>query len=174
MTAVMGWLARSRVKKRAQTEARRLVQPLSTLIVGTVSFCFFAALAILSNVYSNGTATWWTTTGFVGFTLLSVPIIISYFVDNHEVSESGLVFTKFIGARKCMRWAEVKSVHYAPLMKWFRVEANSGEVARISGLLMGLPEFARLALAHVPPNSVQPATLKVLQATADGNPPPVW
>jgi hypothetical protein len=109
----------------------------------------------------------------LGFALLSVPIITSYFIDKHEASESGLVFTTMLGASKCVRWEEVKSLRYAPLMKWFHVEANSGEVPRISIMLMGLPEFARLALARVPPSAIQTSTLEVLRATADGNPPAV-
>jgi hypothetical protein len=174
MAAVMAWLGRNRLRRRAETAAQRLVHPLSTLIVGVTGFSFFVALVVLSNVYSNETTTWWTTTVFVGFALLAVPIITSYFIDDHEVSESGLVFTTMLGARKSMRWDEVRSLRYAPAMKWFRVEANSGDVARLSVMLMGLPEFARLALARVPRSAVQTSTLEVLRATAAGNPPSVW
>jgi hypothetical protein len=174
MAAIMGWLGRNRLKRRAESDSHRLVHPLSTLIVGAVGFGFFVALAVLSNLYPNETATWWTTTIFLGLALLSVPIVMAYFIDKHDVSESGLVFTTLLGARKSMRWEEVRSLRYGPVMKWFVVEANTGEVARISIMLMGLPEFARLALARVPVGAVQAPTLEVLRATAGGNPPSIW
>lgn len=41
-------------------------------------------------------------------------------------------------------------------------------------MLVGLPEFARLLLAHVPPGAIEPGTLPVLDATAAGRPPSVW
>jgi hypothetical protein len=59
-------------------------------------------------------------------------------------------------------------------MKWFRLETRTGAVARISAMLIGLPEFARLLLAHAPADAIPPETLLVLEATAAGNPPPVW
>ena len=65
-------------------------------------------------------------------------------------------------------------MQYAPVMKWFRLENSSGEVARISAMLVGLPEFARLLLRQAPPRAIEDATLPILQATADGDPPPVW
>jgi hypothetical protein len=173
MAAVMGWLGRTRLKRRNAAESRRLVHPLSTLIIGAVCFAVFAALTVLSNVYSNETTTWWTTATFVGLALLAVPMIAMYFIEDHEVSETGLAFTTLLGARRSMRWEEVKSFRYAPLMKWFRVEADSGNVARISIMLMGLPEFARVALAHVPPGAVEASTLEILRATAEGNPPSI-
>jgi hypothetical protein len=147
MAAIMGWLGRNRLQRRADSEAHRLVHPHGTLVVGAVGFGFFVALAVLSNLYPNDTATWWTTTIFLCLALLSVPIVMAYFIDKHAVSESGLAFTTLLGARKRMRWEEVRSLRYGPLMKWFVVEANTGDVARISIMLMGLPEFARLALA---------------------------
>jgi hypothetical protein len=59
-------------------------------------------------------------------------------------------------------------------MKWFRLETQSGDVARISAMLIGLPEFARLLLSHAQPHAIDAETLLILQATADGNPPSVW
>lgn len=41
-------------------------------------------------------------------------------------------------------------------------------------MLMGLPEFARLLLAHAPREALEPETLRVLQETAEGRPPSVW
>jgi hypothetical protein len=59
-------------------------------------------------------------------------------------------------------------------MKWFRLEAQSGTVIRISAMLTGLPEFARLLLVHAPTQGIDAKTLELLRATAAGDPPSVW
>jgi hypothetical protein len=174
MLIVMGWLGKSRFRARPASEARRLVHPPSTLIIGLIGFAFFAGLAFASNVIPNETTTWWTTSGFVGFALLSVPMVFGFFLQKHEVSEEGLVYRSFAGVRKYLRWSDLRSVRYASLMKRFRLETHSGSVARVSVMLVGLPEFARLLLQNAPEGAIDVGTLDVLQATAAGNPPPVW
>jgi hypothetical protein len=174
MALVMGWLGRSRFRVRAPSDARTLVHPPSTLIVGVVGFAFFFGIAIVSNVFRNKTTTWWTTAIFVGFALMSAVVMINYFVAKHELSDEGLSYSKLLGAKRSLRWSDVRAVRYAPAMKWFRLETRSGEVARISVMLMGLPEFARLLLERVPGDAVDSDTRQVLQATAEGRPPSVW
>ena len=174
MSAVMGWLGRARMKERPAAEARQLRHPTSTLITGVVGVGFFTAMAVLSVVASDGPGTGWFALIFVGFALLSAPMLLDYFIGRHEVSDEGLAYRKLSGARRFMRWSEVRTVRYATMMKWFRLEAQGGDVARLSVMLMGLPEFARLLLAHVPEGAIEPATQAVLQATADGQPPSVW
>jgi len=76
--------------------------------------------------------------------------------------------------RRYLRWSDLRTVRYAPVMKWFRLETRSGDVARVSAMMMGLPEFARILLAHSPQRGVEPHTLQMLQSTADGHPLSVW
>lgn len=92
----------------------------------------------------------------------------------HEVSEEGLAYRKMLGAKKYLKWTDVHSVRYVPAMKWFRLETRSGEVARVSAMLMGLPTFAHHLLEHVPREAIEPNTAVILQSTADGSPPSVW
>lgn len=174
MAGVMGWVARSRLKSSAKARSGQLHHPKSTLVVGEVCFVFFAGIAIVSNVYANETTTWWTTALFVGFAAMAVPVVMDYFLSRHEVSEEGLRYGGLSGRRGHLRWAELQRVRYAPVMKWFRLEGGSGEVARISAMLVGLPEFARLLLRHAPAGTIEDDTLQILKATAEGNPPPVW
>ena len=174
MSLVMGWLARSRHRERPPSEQRELKHPPGMLIMGLVCFGLFAGAAIVSNVFPNKSVTWWTTAIFVGFALLSAPMIADYFLARHTVSEQGMHYGKLTGARKSLRWDELRVVRYSAAMKWFRLETQSGDVARISAMLMGLPEFARLLLAYAPRQAIDEATLAVLQATAEGNPPSIW
>jgi hypothetical protein len=175
MILVMGWIGRSRFRARSTAETRTLRHPPSTLILGLACFGFFAGIAVVSNVYRNSTTTWWTTSIFVGFALLSALMLLDYVRAKHEVSDEGLAYRSlFIGTRKYLRWSELRAVRYAPVMKWFRLETRSGGVARISVMLMGLPEFARLLLEHAPRGAIESGTRPVLQATAEGQPPSVW
>ena len=174
MSLAMGWLARSRLKPRPASEARRLVPAVGGLVAGLVGFVFFAGIAILSNVYRNKTTTVWTTTFFVGFALVCLVIVVDYFLGRHVVSDSGIEFARLTWTRGRLYWMELKSVRYAPGMKWFRLESRTGEVARISAMCMGLPEFARLVLAHAPADAIEPETRAILEATAAGHPPAVW
>jgi hypothetical protein len=50
-------------------------------------------------------------------------------------------------------------VRYTPLMKWFRLETQSGNVARVSVMLMGLPEFAGLLLQNAPQGAIAAGTV---------------
>jgi len=173
-TVVIAWVARSRLRALPPSDARRLVHPPSTLVIGLVCFLFFAAIAALSNVFANKTTTWWTTTIFVGFALLSMALIADYFLARHELSEEGMSYGRLFGPRRYLKWSDLRFVRFAPAMKWFRLETRSGDVARISAMLMGLPEFARVILARAPMETIEPATLPILQATAAGNPPSIW
>jgi len=174
MSLVMGWLGRSRLRARPASEARRLVYPLGTLIVGLICFVGFASVAIHTNVFPNKTVTWWTTTGFVGFALVGLFVMSQYFVEKYEVSEEGLSGRNAFGIRKRSEWSDLRAVRYAAGMKWFRLETRSGSVVRISAGFMGLPEFARLLLQNAAEGTIDAKTMDVLRATAGGQPPPVW
>lgn len=173
MSVIVGWLARSRLKARRNPEARRLAHPPSTLIIGLIGFVFFGGLALVSH-FVNGAATWIATVIFIGFALLSVPILADYFRARHEVSEEGLSFGRMFGRRGYVKWSDLRRVKYLPSMKWFRLETGSGDVARISAMLTGLPQFARFLLEHAPTEAIDIKTIPVLEATATGNPPPLW
>jgi len=174
MSIVMGWLNRSRFRARPASQANRLAHPPSTLIIGLPCFALFAGLAVVSNVIPNKTTTWWTTSVFVGFALLSAPMVSGFFLEEYEVSEEGIAGRSFTGVRKYLRWSDLRAVRYAPLMKWFRLETQSGTAARISVMLIGLPEFARSLLQGAPHGVIDARTLVVLRATAAGNPPSLW
>jgi hypothetical protein len=174
MSAVMGWLGRTRMKARPAAEAPHLRHPTSTLITGVVGVGFFTALAVVSVVTIEEDDAGWIALAFMGFALLAAPMLLDYYIARHEVSEEGLAYRKLNGMRKFMRWSEVRSVRVATTMKWFRLEDSHGNVARLSFMLMGLPEFARLLLRHAPDDLLEPELKKVLRSTAEGNPPSVW
>jgi hypothetical protein len=174
MLAVMGWLNRMRSRPRPPGEAGRLVHPVSTLIVGVVITAFFLGIAIASNVWANGTETWWTTTAFLGFGAMGGAMVAEYFRARHSVSDLGLNYRGLLRPGGFIPWDTVATVRYAPTMKWFRIESRDGQIARISVMLMGLPEFAQALLAHVPASAIDGPARPILEATAAGSPPSVW
>jgi hypothetical protein len=174
MTLVMGWVARSRNRARPVDDARRLAHPPSTLVIGIIGVAFFGGIAIASNIWPNETVTVWTTCCFIGFALLSLPMVADYFFARHEVSEEGMQYGRMTGRRGSFRWSDVRRVRYGNLMKWFTLELESGATVRVSAMLMGLPEFASLALRHVPSAAIDEETRALLLSTAEGNPPNVW
>jgi PH (Pleckstrin Homology) domain-containing protein len=101
-------------------------------------------------------------------------IVSAFFLGGHEVSEDGLTFRNFVGVTRYLRWSDLRLVRYSPAMKWFRLETHAGTAARISVMLTGLPEFARLLLHNAARGSIDSETFNVLGATAAGNPPSVW
>lgn len=174
MALVMGWIGRSRLRARPRSQSDELRHPPSTLIVGGIGLVFFGGCAVMSNLFPNRTVTWWTTAIFVGFALLFVLLIADYFLARHTVSEAGLSYGRLMGRRGYLRWSDLRRVTYAPSMKWFRLEGRSGDVARISVMLLGLPVFAQVVLAQAPPAAIAPETRAILEATAAGDPPSVW
>ncbi len=175
MAAVMGWVARSRLRDRPASERCTLRHPLSTLVIGVVGAAFFFGIAVISNtVGKNPTATVWTTLLFAAFGLASLPIIADYFFARHRVSEQGMEYGRMFGQRGSLRWSDVRSVRFAPAMKWFVLETASGAKVRVSAMLLGLPEFAHFVLRHAPKEAIEPDTRAVLVETERGKPPSVW
>jgi hypothetical protein len=163
------------MRKRADAELQTLRHPPSTLLIGVVGAVFFFGLAIISNtVGKNPTATIWTTLAFIAFGVASLPIVADYFFARHSVSESGIEYGRMFGQRGTLLWSDVRRVTFSSVMKWFVLELRSGTTVRISAMLMGLPEFARLVLLHVPTQCIEDETRTLLEQTRDGRPPSVW
>lgn len=176
MSAVMGWLGRSRFNPRDKEELGTLRHPKTTLITGLVCFAFFAALTVLSAFTGDGDEEpmWWATAVFGGFAAMSAPMILDYFMARHRVSDDGLAYRKLLGTTGFLRWSDLSKVRYGLMMKWFRLETTDGSVVRISAMLMGLPEFAQALLKAAPAEAMDTHARQLLEATADGNPPSLW
>ena len=174
MSVVMGWMARSRLRKTPPGDTPQLAHPPSTLVVGVVGFVFFIGLAVLSNVFANRSTSLWTTLTFIALALLALPMVADYFFARHTVSAQGMQFGRMNGRRGEFAWGEVRQVSFSRAMQWFRLELADGRIVHVSAMLAGLPAFARLLLDHVPPEAVTEAARPILQATADGRPPAAW
>lgn len=172
MAVVMGWVSRSRSRARPPSQAGALVQPTSILVIGVVSVVFWLGIVVVSNtVGKNSTSTLGTTLAFSAFALASTPLISGYYLGRHYVSDAGMDYGGMFGSRRTFAWSEVRTVRYSQGMGWFKLELDSGFVARVSAMLMGLPEFARLVLAHVPRERLSADAYAVLERARDGKLP---
>lgn len=171
MGFAMRWLVRSQNKPLGKDQAGTLRQPTATLVTGVAGLLFFAALAVLSNVYANETTSLWTTAIFVGFAALSLLVLVEYYRAWHRLTKDGLEYGRLWRARGTLRWSQLKRVRYAAGMQWFCLETESGDTVRVSGMLRGLPEFAQTLLRFAPQGTIEPETWRVLQFVAKGNSP---
>ena len=178
MSLVMGWMARSRSRTGAPGDGARLVQPVSTLVMGIVCFAFFAGITVITvisnTIGKNRTTNIWTTAVFCAFALASALMILEYAFGRHRVSEQGMEHRGMFGRRREFLWSEVERVSYNPTMRWFSIRLYSGPTVRVSAMVMGLPEFARRVLAHVPRTAMGDAALEVLRETQQGRLPAIW
>jgi hypothetical protein len=132
-------------------------------------------MAILSNtVGKNATTTVWTTAVFIGFGCLSLPLVLDYILVHHRLSDSGIEYRRLLGSGGTLNWSDVESVGYRARMKWFVLRSRGGASVRISALLIGLPEFARLVLLYVPRRCIEERCRQTLEQTRDGRPPSLW
>lgn len=174
MAAVMGWLASQRMKQDKQGPPGRLRHPVGVLVVGAVCALFFSALAVASIVFDNGTGGWGVASVFIAFALAGGLMILEYLRVRHECTSNGLTYAKLFGSGGFMSWHNVSMIRYIDSMKWFRLTANTGEIARISAMQSGLPHFAKLVLEHAPRAAIDDDTRVVLEETAAGNLPSIW
>lgn len=158
-------------------QARRshLRHPVTTLAVGAISAAFFFWLAAVSfTTGKHPAATIGTTLCFVALGLMALPMVVDYFLARHQLSDEAIDYGRRLGGRGTMRWAEVRRVRFSPTMKWFVLEDAARRKARVSASLVGLPDFAGLALAHVPPEALDKKTHKLLVDASLGRRPRVW
>jgi hypothetical protein len=169
VTLVLGWIGASRRRTaRPFAAAGQLRHPVSTLIAGLLGCGVFVALAILSVVYDNGSAGPLATGIFIGFAALALLLVADYYRARFELAADGMNYGRLFGARGSLKWRDVTQLTYSGTMKWYRIETASGEVVRLSAMLIGLPEFARAALALVPSYAIDERAQAMLRATASG------
>lgn len=168
---VLWWLGASRVKPAAARPGQ-LFDPPATLVAALLGLAGAGGAAFA--LHDALAPPLWIDVALAVAALLSLVLVADYAFSRHSVSDDGLRYGSLTGQRGELRWSELRRVTYAPIWKWFRLETESGKVARISAMNAGLPEFARLLLARTPADAIDPKALSVLQATAEGKLPSLW
>ena len=160
--------------ERNAMEEGELVQARGMRFIGVACFVFCGAAAVLSRFVARETTAWWVTAMFGGFALMGAVLWRASVVEKHALSPSGIASRTWRGVKKTIAWRDLRSVRYLAYPRsCFRLEADSGTTIPLSVSLVGLDLLARLLLKHAPAGSIDPTTLRVLQATAAGIPPPL-
>ena len=108
---------------------------------------------------------------FVPFFLLFLWMVLEFLFVRRTVTEEGMEARELFGKRIRIRWDAVVRVYYSPLAGWFGVVDAEGKIIRVSVMMLGLPDFARVVLSRVPPEVMEPEARSRLQKAARGNPP---
>lgn len=170
MILFKNWFIASRDRALPQSQAHRLVHPVSTLIVGVVASLFIAGIARAAlragETFAAG--------GFSVFGLMGLLMVAEYICHRHDLFDEGIHYAGLLTCRRSLRWTEVTQVRYARGWKCFKLTTQAGEVVRIAGELMGLPQFAAAVLGQVAPQAIDEPTRSILEATAAGTPPELW
>lgn len=176
MTLSMRWLARARQRALPATAAggSRVQHHAGSLVVGVICTLLFVGVMVVASIWPDEGVNFWFHALMTGMALLGAYLVADYRFARHTVSEGGMDFGRPTGRRLAFGWTEVRSVRFSKSWNWFRIELQSGEVVRVSGMMTGLPEFAGRLLEQVPAARIDRDSLRVLQDTAKGRLPPVW
>ena len=172
MTVVMRWLARGRQRAAPAAAGGRVQHHAGALVIGVVCTLFFVGVMVVASIWPDEGVNFWFHAFMTGFVLLGAYLVADYRFARHSVSEAGMDFGRPTGRRLAFGWTEVRDVRYSKTWNWFRIELQSGEVVRVSGMMTGLPEFAARVLAHVPAARIDGDSLRMLRDTANGQLPP--
>ena len=171
MSAVMGWLARSRVSKKRHP-SNVLSHPTGVLIIGVTCSLLFLTFAMLSfNAATGGPV---VALGFLAFGLLGVYFVLEYYVVRFELLPAGLRFRTLFRGSGLIEWSMVRRVSWSDVPKWFVIVLPNGAKIRVSALLRGLPAFADAILTNVPSEYFQVEARTLLLAAAAGELPRIW
>lgn len=174
MTLLMRWLARSRHRPRPAASSNRLQHPPGVLAVGAIGMLFFVGVMVAASIWPDDGVNVWFYGFFAGMAMMSLYIVTDYYHARHDVSEEGMDFGRPDKRRVVFRWTDVQGIGFSKMWNWFRIELRSGEVVRVSGMMMGLPAFATQVLRQVPAARIDSDALDLLRNAANDRLPPVW
>lgn len=179
MAFVMGYLAKVRMQKPVGLNDGELRHPWTTLAMGVTGLVLFGGFALVvllagSEEFGGRRQYFGLLGAFLGFAAAFFPVVLIHKRERYQVTEDGIQFQPPFRRGGFLKWPEVKRVRYSITNKWFRVDGINGEVVRISVMLSGLPDFARVLLDHVSEGVIDPSAEPVLKATREGHPPTLW
>lgn len=138
------------------------------VVCGLLSF----ALAILSPIFpgidSHGRPAEpspWFLPELFGIAVLGALLCAVWVFDRVTIEPDRLVYRTVLG-RGEVPWSEIARVGYSQRSAWFMVRTIGGRTARISEMMTGVPEFARMVLRQVPVERIDSGAHAILEAAA--------
>jgi lipid-A-disaccharide synthase-like uncharacterized protein len=139
-----------------QLSAQKIVlrPPLGVLLIGAAAIVLFSFFAIVSNLVPNPTTTVGTTVGFISFALLGVLLVVEYLMDRHQLDTRGIRSRGFFGQINSAAWNDISRIGFNQSLQWFHLRTKDGRLWHVTAMLVGLPAFGKLILAHVNPAAI--------------------
>jgi Bacterial PH domain len=133
---------------------------LPAVVLGAVAVRAWAAGAGTVGLVGAAAAT-------LAASLFSLHQFASAFRRRIVVHEAGIVRIGVVRRRQ-LRWADVASVAYNPLQRWFFLTTSDGGRLWVSEHLQGIGDFAEIALGRLPPVALRgdPQAREVLEDLA--------
>jgi hypothetical protein len=153
---VMRWLQASQrsvaPKAHEQDGARLLSYPKALRILVGVFVAFPVGILILAAVVHPKEDERWIPWVMAGaFSAFALPAALEVFGVVHRFDQTGITSRiPWRPGRRALRWADVVSVRYNPVVGWYALRSRSGDVVRVSEKMSGLGTFAGEVLANVP------------------------
>ena len=140
----------------SQLSAQKIVlrPPLGVLLIGAADIVLFSFFAIVSNLVPNPTTTVGTTVGFISFALLGVLLVVEYLMDRHQLDTRGIRSRGFFGQINSAAWSDISRIGFNQSLQWFHLRTKDGRLWHVTAMLVGLPAFGKLILAHVNPAAI--------------------
>ena len=151
-----------------------MTYPRSAVVLSVICCLFAVALAGLAFYVPAENAPWWAKVIFALVLLASLHSVADCFIARYALSGEGLRYVNVFTGERMFRWDELRSLKYAPNLRWFILENSQGQVARISIMMTGLPAFARLLMERARNVAIDSAAIPILKQTARGEPPSMW
>jgi len=168
MTIIFYLIAKSRKKDLVNNSSNTLSLPLYVLIIGLVDFIFFMAIAVLSNVFSNGTESIGTTVIFLAFSLLGLLLIYFYYIEKYSFTNKEIFYKKFTGKKVIIDISTIKSVKYQASMQWIVIKFNSSNKSYFATMLKGIRPFSDMILTNVEIGKIDSKTQEILKRIKNG------
>lgn len=142
-----------------------MVQAHNILAMG-IGFIAGAGAALFAFVTDDAPAVSKRSWNYLVLALLFVRglwVTAAYCFVRHELSDEGMQFKRSFRPSATFNWNDVEHVAFNERFGWYRITLRSGNKVRISCLLIGLQEFARTLLQHVPSAKIDPVTRSALE-----------
>ena len=167
-------LNKARMKSAKSGDDTVMRYPPSAVAVSVICLLVAVALMVLVSIAPAGNAPLWAKVAFALMLLATLHWTADCIIGRYTLSDEGLRYVSVFSGERMFRWDELRSLKYAPHMRWFILESSQGHVARISVMMTGLPAFARLLMERALNVSIDPAAIPVLKQTAKGELPSMW
>ena len=163
------WFSRSRSAPVAGPPGT-MTYPTSVLVLSGLSLLLFGGLLLASLIWPDSDLehAWIIPALFAGFVAMSGWSVATCINGRYVAAPEGLLYRTWRGRERLFRWRDLYRVSYNRSMRWFVLEDVSGEKARVSAYMRGLPTFARRLLTGTPERAIAPRDREVIQHTAMG------